>query len=464
MRSYRSNHPRAHSRSSASAARPRRAPERRARHSSGSWRPSSARSPPARSRSSRRARLASGHVAASLALRGYAPSALAHDAAVLDALGITATSVHARSGGRRDAATGRAVRHPHRPRPPAPGRTEPAGRTCPRVRERAPEPAVRTRADSVVTDRDARLAELAAGQGHAALVAARLGTGCRRSRRGGSRLERFVALESSFTASVGLRFAATLQNLGGRRAVATALTRRPESTEQIFHIDKFLERERPVAVPLPAEAAGLTRARASAASASSTSARCWPSSAPPRSTRPAPAGPAAGPRSTATTSSEAAVVALELGQRSATRSSGTAAVPVYLRLRFRAAGRAGSEPVRGDLVLADRRARRRLPPFRDADLARRLRGPSTAAAAVRSLRRRSLTLDSRFRLPSRLRLWDRTATSSSPACRVTLTSRPTLTLPGDLRPLSASAGRLSAQVAPRGPTIEQRAAGGFDRL
>ena len=110
-----------------------------------------------------------------------------------------------------------------------------------------------------VADRDARLAELAAGQGHAALVAARLGRVPAVPARG-SRLERFVALESSFTASVGLRFAATLQNLGGRRAVATSLARRPESTEQIFHIDKFLERERPAAVPLPANAAGMTRA------------------------------------------------------------------------------------------------------------------------------------------------------------------------------------------------------------
>ena len=112
---------------------------------------------------------------------------------------------------------------------------------------------------TVVAERDARLAELAAGQGHAALVAARLGRVPAVPARG-SRLERFAALESSFTSSVGLRFAATLQNLGGRRAMGTALLRRPESTEQLFHIDKFLERERPVAIALPAEAAGLRRA------------------------------------------------------------------------------------------------------------------------------------------------------------------------------------------------------------
>ena len=110
----------------------------------------------------------------------------------------------------------------------------------------------------VPTERDSRLAAAAAGQGHAALVAARLGR-VAAVPASGTRLERFVGLETSFTASVGLRFSATLQNLGGRRAVATSLSRPPESTEQIFHIDKFLERERPTKIVLPAEAAGLRR-------------------------------------------------------------------------------------------------------------------------------------------------------------------------------------------------------------
>ena len=193
----------------------------------------------------------------SLALRGYAPSAQAHDAAVLDALGITATSSTLAAAvvatqqqvALYDTRTGRV----HLLRD-APNQRAALARAFVSGIQNRQYGLGRT----AVTDRDARLAELAAGQGHAALVAARLGRVAAVPARG-SRLERFVALESSFTASVGLRFAATLQNLGGRRAVATSLTRRPESTEQIFHIDKFLERERPVAVPLPAEAAGLTR-------------------------------------------------------------------------------------------------------------------------------------------------------------------------------------------------------------
>ena len=81
----------------------------------------------------------------------------------------------------------------------------------------------------------------------------------RRCRREGADSNGSSALETSFTSSVGLRFSATLQNLGGRRAVSTSLSRPPESTEQIFHIDKFLERERPTKIAFPAEAAGLRR-------------------------------------------------------------------------------------------------------------------------------------------------------------------------------------------------------------
>ena len=195
---------------------------------------------------------------ASVALRGYGPAARAHDAAVLDALGIPRRR---RRSPRRSSPRGGRSRSTTR---------APAGSTCSAapatsgLHWHAPSsagcrPGSTASGRTVVAARDARLAELAASQGHAALVAARLGR-VPAIPVGGSRLERFVALESSFTASVGLRFAATLQNLGGRRAVSTALSRRPESTEQIFHIDKFLERERPVAVPLPAEAAGLARA------------------------------------------------------------------------------------------------------------------------------------------------------------------------------------------------------------
>jgi hypothetical protein len=107
--------------------------------------------------------------------------------------------------------------------------------------------------------RDARLAASAAVAGHAWLVAQLAGARAPSSSHGGSRLDRFVELESGFPATVGLRFAVTLRNLGGNTAVFGALRRFPETTEQVFHIDKFLEREPAVRIVLPVAAAGLTR-------------------------------------------------------------------------------------------------------------------------------------------------------------------------------------------------------------
>ena len=194
---------------------------------------------------------------AAQAVRGYGPVAQTHDAAVLDALGIAATRK----------TLGAAVVRSQRQVAQYDTRTRRVHvlRGAPNRRAAVSRAFVNGLQDRqyglgriVVPERDARLAALAAGQGQAALVGARLGRVPAVPARG-SRLERFVALETSFTSSVGLRFAATLQNLGGRRAVATSLSRPPESTEQIFHIDKFLERERPTKIVLPAEAAGLRR-------------------------------------------------------------------------------------------------------------------------------------------------------------------------------------------------------------
>ena len=101
---------------------------------------------------------------------------------------------------------------------------------------------------------DARVAATAAIEGHASLLlgappVAKLGTG--------SRLARFLALEHGFDSTVGLRLAADLHNLGGTPAVRSALRRFPASTEQVFHLDKFLQRERPVPIVLPREVEGL---------------------------------------------------------------------------------------------------------------------------------------------------------------------------------------------------------------
>ena len=95
-------------------------------------------------------------------------------------------------------------------------------------------------------------------EGHASLVATLLRPRAHAAH-GGSGLTRFLALERGFASTIGQRFAVTLRNLGGNLAVFGALRRFPETTEQVFHVDKFLEREQAVPIALPAEAAGLTR-------------------------------------------------------------------------------------------------------------------------------------------------------------------------------------------------------------
>ena len=105
--------------------------------------------------------------------------------------------------------------------------------------------------------RDARLAASAAVAGHASLVAQLPGARAPSSH-GGPRLDRFLELENGFPTTVGLRFAVNLRNLGGNKAVFGALRRFPETTEQVFHLDKFLGREQAVPIVLPVNAAGLT--------------------------------------------------------------------------------------------------------------------------------------------------------------------------------------------------------------
>lgn len=106
---------------------------------------------------------------------------------------------------------------------------------------------------------DARVAALAAIEGHAKLVTDVL-TPRRLSSHGGPRLTRFLQLERGFAKDVGRRFAANLRNLGGTKAVLSSLQRFPATTEQVFHLDKYLERERAAAIVLPVDAAGMTLA------------------------------------------------------------------------------------------------------------------------------------------------------------------------------------------------------------
>ena len=98
---------------------------------------------------------------------------------------------------------------------------------------------------------DARIAAAAAIEGHAALVAR--GLPSRTTSAAARKLTRFVELERGFTYSVGLRFAADLRNLGGTKAVFGSLRRFPATSEQVFHLGAYLERERAAPIVLPVE-------------------------------------------------------------------------------------------------------------------------------------------------------------------------------------------------------------------
>ena len=107
-----------------------------------------------------------------------------------------------------------------------------------------------------LTDRDAAWAARAAVDGHASYVGGQLGVVVAREAPAG-RLDRFLALKAEFPATLGLRLVADLRNLGGNGAIHSALRRFPATTEQVFHLDKFLERERPLRIVVPLEAAEL---------------------------------------------------------------------------------------------------------------------------------------------------------------------------------------------------------------
>ena len=73
--------------------------------------------------------------------------------------------------------------------------------------------------------------------------------GCECSPVRGAPLERFLQLESGLAA--GKTLAKELRYLGGSPALASALRLFPQTTEQLLHVDKFLERERALPVRLP---------------------------------------------------------------------------------------------------------------------------------------------------------------------------------------------------------------------
>jgi hypothetical protein len=95
-----------------------------------------------------------------------------------------------------------------------------------------------------VRDRDHALAAKSIVDGTAALA-----SGISPSSVPGAPLERFLQLESGLGA--GKTLAKELRYLGGAPALASALRLFPQTTEQLLHIDKFLEREQPLPVRLP---------------------------------------------------------------------------------------------------------------------------------------------------------------------------------------------------------------------
>jgi hypothetical protein len=98
-------------------------------------------------------------------------------------------------------------------------------------------------------DRDRWLAARGIVDGTAALA-----SGVRASRLRGTPLDRFSQLEAAAGLGPGRALAAELRYLGGRAGLASALRTFPQTTEQLLHIDKFLERERALPVHLPARA------------------------------------------------------------------------------------------------------------------------------------------------------------------------------------------------------------------
>jgi hypothetical protein len=182
--------------------------------------------------------------------------AQAHDEAVLHALGLTT---------RRGVLHGALLAKRAQPALYDPGsrrvhvqrRTTPRGAVLQELVHALQDQHFRvSRARALAGDRDASLAAAAAIEGHASLVAGVLASR-RLAAHGGPRLDAFLELQVGFVGTIGRRLALGLRNLGGNRAVFSALRRFPATTEQVFHLDKFLERERPLPVALPVEAAGL---------------------------------------------------------------------------------------------------------------------------------------------------------------------------------------------------------------
>jgi hypothetical protein len=97
-------------------------------------------------------------------------------------------------------------------------------------------------------DRDAALAANAVVDGLAAVASGRRAAALR-----GAPVDRFLALERAAGLGPGRTFVAQLRSVGGTFAVSTALKTFPRTTEQVLHLDKFLQRERVLPIAVPAQ-------------------------------------------------------------------------------------------------------------------------------------------------------------------------------------------------------------------
>ena len=96
-------------------------------------------------------------------------------------------------------------------------------------------------------DRDASLAANSVVDGLASLASGR-----RAGPQRGSTIDRFLWVERTAGLGPGRTFVAQLRSVGGSFAVATALRTFPQTTEQLLHLDAFLDRARPLPISLPA--------------------------------------------------------------------------------------------------------------------------------------------------------------------------------------------------------------------
>jgi hypothetical protein len=102
-------------------------------------------------------------------------------------------------------------------------------------------------------DRDRWLAARGIVDGTAALA-----SGVRAGALGGTPLDRYLQLEANVGTGPGRTLAAQLRSIGGAAAVKSALRAFPQTTEQLLHIDKFLEWEPALPVSLPQRAGPAT--------------------------------------------------------------------------------------------------------------------------------------------------------------------------------------------------------------